>query len=106
MVTSGGCRVTGATLRRFRSADRDFDSTTAGMGVTVQARSVDGRTCGGDARSPRHTGPRSFATAVERLDRKVIPLAASPRRSDKNIAVIANRARSRHFVEHCGRVFL
>src|ERR1700747_3588346 len=46
-------------------------STT--MRVTVKARSVDGRTCAGEVRSPRHTGPRSFVT-VERLDRKVIPL--------------------------------
>jgi hypothetical protein len=46
-------------VRRFRSVDRDFDSTTAGTRATVKARSVDGRTCGGEARSPRHTGPRS-----------------------------------------------
>ena len=48
----------------FRSVECDFDSTTAGMHVTVKARSVDGRTCGGEARSPRHTGPRSAHIAI------------------------------------------
>jgi hypothetical protein len=32
--------------------------------------------------------------------------AAFAARSGKNIAVIANRAGSRHFVDHCGRAFL
>ena len=54
-------------------SSRDFDSTTAGMRVTVKARSVNGRTCGGEARSPRHTGPRSAHVAIVDRSSRVWP---------------------------------
>ena len=63
---SGGFCVTGATPRKFRSIEPNFDSTTAGVYVTVKHGLREGRTrC--EARSPRHAGPRSFWAGVQSL---------------------------------------
>ena len=46
----------------FALSNRDFDSTTAGMHLTVKAWFVNGRTCGGKAPSPRAHRASLFVT--------------------------------------------
>ena len=72
---SGGFCVTEATPRKFRSIEPNFDSTTAGVYVTVKHGLREGRTrC--EARSPRHTGPRSFwvTAAATSTSRQPVPV--------------------------------
>jgi hypothetical protein len=63
---SGGFCVMGATPRRFRFIQPQFDSTTAGVCATVKHGLGADRT-DYEARSPRHAGPRLLGYRPSRL---------------------------------------